>query len=27
MLEQKLSEVVTFDHHFDRIPGITRVEP
>ena len=27
MLEQKLSEVVTFDHHFDRVPGITRVEP
>ena len=27
MLEQKLTEVVTFDHHFDRIPGITRVEP
>ncbi len=27
MVEQKLTEVVTFDHHFDRIPGITRVEP
>jgi predicted nucleic acid-binding protein len=27
MLEQKLSEVVTFDRHFDRIPGIARVEP
>ncbi len=27
MREQKLTEVVTFDHHFDRIPGITRVEP
>ena len=22
-----LSEIVSFDHHFDRIPGITRIEP
>ncbi len=27
MQEQRLTEVVTFDRHFDRIPGITRVEP
>jgi predicted nucleic acid-binding protein len=27
MLEQKLTEVVTFDRHFDCVPGITRVEP
>ena len=27
MVEQKLTEVVTFDHHFDRIPRITCVEP
>ncbi len=27
MVEQKLSEIVTFDRHFDRVPGITRVEP
>ena len=27
MQRRKLTEVVSFDQHFDRIPGLTRVEP
>ena len=27
MLEWGYSEICTFDHHFNRIPGITKVEP
>ncbi|MBA3948130.1 MAG: type II toxin-antitoxin system VapC family toxin [Herpetosiphonaceae bacterium] len=27
MEHNKLSEIVSFDRHFDHIPGITRVEP
>lgn len=27
MQQQKLTEIVTFDRDFERIPGITRIEP
>jgi predicted nucleic acid-binding protein len=27
LLHRGLDEVLSFDRHFDRIPGITRIEP